>query len=76
MRFNTIDRSTRFTDFILNNSIYNNKYLTRITGIDPAMAGSRAAAFLTVHDPVGTGNPGTEADPSAAFQLPGQHGGC
>ena len=76
MGFKMIDRSTHFTDFILNNSISNNRYLTRLADIDHAKDGSRAAALLTVHDPVGTSNSGAEADPSAAFQLSGQHGGC
>ena len=76
MGFSTINRSTHFTDFILNHFINNIRYLTCLAGIDHAMDGSRAAAFLTVHDPVGTSNPGAEADPSAASQLPGQYGGC
>ena len=72
MGFNTIDRSIHFTDFILKNSINNNRYVTRLAGIDQANNGSRAAALLTVHDSVGISHPGAEADPSAAFQLPGQ----
>jgi len=52
---------------MLKKYINKNKYLNRLADIDHAIGGSRAEAFLTVHDPVGTSNLGARADPSVDF---------
>jgi hypothetical protein len=66
-RFKTIDCSTHLADTMLKKYINKNKYLNRLADIDHAIGGSRAEAFLTVHDPVGTSNLGARADPSVDF---------